>query len=84
MKRFGVVATVLGMAALLAIGVSVALASTTPRWVKHAHHYPGGISNGVRAYLAPGMREARQQARDTGASEPGSAGAGCGRSTTCR
>jgi hypothetical protein len=31
--------------------------------VKHVQRYPGGISNGVRAYLAPGLKKAQRQAR---------------------
>ncbi len=61
-KRLGV-ATVIGLAGLLTIGTSLAGASTTPRWVKHVDRYPGGISNGVRAYMAPGLKKAQRQAR---------------------
>lgn len=58
MKRLGVVAAVLGLA-LMTIGASVALASSTPRWVKHVNRYPGGISNGVRAYEDSGLQRAQ-------------------------
>jgi hypothetical protein len=30
-----------------------------PRWVKHVQNYPGGISNGVRAYLDSGLIQAQ-------------------------
>src|SRR5215208_3112208 len=63
MKRVGFAASLIGVAALFAIATSVAMANTTPRWVKHVHRYPGGISNGVRAYLDPGMRNAKKQAQ---------------------
>src|SRR3954447_12206447 len=63
MKRVGFAACLIGVAAIFAIATSVAMANTTPRWVKHVHRYPGGISNGVRAYLDPGVRQAKQQAR---------------------
>ena len=63
MKRVGFVACLIGVAALFAIATSVAMASTTPRWVKHVHRYQGGISNGVRAYLDPGLRNAKKQAQ---------------------
>jgi hypothetical protein len=63
MKRVGFAASLIGVAAFFAIATSIAMASTTPRWVKHVHRYPGGISNGVRAYLDPGLRKAKQQAQ---------------------
>ena len=66
MKRVGLVATVLGAAAWMAVAVSLA-AAATPRWVKHVHRYPGGISNGVRAHLDPGLRKAKSQVRATAA-----------------
>src|SRR4051794_11292015 len=62
MKRLGLAAVLIGVAGLMALTASVAMGST-PRWVKHVHRYPGGISNGVRAYLDPGMRKAKKQAR---------------------
>src|SRR5439155_1527301 len=40
-------------------GVHAKHHGTTPRWVKHVRRYPGGISAGVRAYLAPGVRAAQ-------------------------
>jgi hypothetical protein len=43
---------------LMAAQATVASASTTPRWVRHAQNYPGGISNGVRAYLDAGVSNA--------------------------
>lgn len=33
--------------------------STSPLWVKHVRLYPGGISNGVRAYLDPAVIQAQ-------------------------
>jgi hypothetical protein len=62
MKRMGFVGLVVGTAALMAITASLAAAST-PRWVKHVNHYPGGISNGVRAYTDPGLQRAQAAAR---------------------
>jgi hypothetical protein len=35
--------------------------SNSPLWVKHVHGYPGGISNGVRAYLDPAVIQAQAQ-----------------------
>ncbi len=39
------------------------LLAATPRplWVKHVRHYPGGISNGVRASLDPAVISARSR-----------------------
>jgi hypothetical protein len=62
MKRMGFVGLVVGTAALMAFTASLAAAST-PRWVKHVHNYPGGISNGVRAYTDPGLQRAQAAAR---------------------
>ena len=31
----------------------------TPRWTTHVRNYPGGISNGVRAYLDSGVSSAK-------------------------
>lgn len=36
----------------------------TPRWVRHVRQYPGGISNGVRAYLSPKVAKAQAQYAD--------------------
>ena len=33
----------------------------TPLWVKHVSQFPGGISNGVRAYLDPAVIQAQAQ-----------------------
>jgi hypothetical protein len=55
-KGFTALAVVL---VLLTAGTSLAFAGTTPRWVKHVHRYPGGISAGVRAYLDPGVARAK-------------------------
>jgi hypothetical protein len=46
------VATILGLATVPSVG-SAASASKTPRWVLHIQRYPGGISAGVRAMVAP-------------------------------
>ena len=62
MKRVGFAAGVIGTAAALAVGASFA-AAATPRWVKHVHNYPGGISNGVRAYTDPGLQHAQAAAK---------------------
>ena len=55
-KTIGVSALVL---VVLAAGQASAVASTTPRWTTHARNYPGGISNGVRAYLDSGVSSAK-------------------------
>jgi hypothetical protein len=54
----GVLVAIVG----LAMAASIATAST-PRWVRHVHNYPGGISNGVRAYVAPGVQKAQARSR---------------------
>jgi hypothetical protein len=41
--------------------VAGAGSSSTPLWVKHVGLYPGGISNGVRAYLDPAVIQAQAQ-----------------------
>src|SRR5205085_11969026 len=64
--RAFVAASTLG-ASLALTAVSAGAATTTPRWVRHVQRYPGGISNGVRAYLDPAVVQARQRYR--GASE---------------
>ncbi len=61
MKRMGLVSAAIGAAAYLAFAASVAGAAT-PRWVKHVQRYPGGISNGVRAYTDPGLQKAQAKA----------------------
>ncbi len=55
-KTIGVSALVL---VVLAAGQASAAASTTPRWTTHVRNYPGGISNGVRAYLDSGVSSAK-------------------------
>ena len=72
MKRLGFVVTAIGVAALFAFATSLAAASSKPRWVKHVHRHSGGISNGVRAYLDPGLRQARKQVRAKHALSPSS------------
>ena len=58
MKRVIVVAAAFGVAAWMAIAGSLA-AAATPRWVRHVQRYPGGISNGVRAYTDSGLQRAQ-------------------------
>src|SRR4051812_20782844 len=70
MRRMGFVATLIGVAGFFAVATSVASASSTPRWVKHVRSYPGGISNGVRAYMDPGPRAARASPRKAQSSPP--------------
>lgn len=41
--------------------------ASTPRWVLHAQSYPGGISNGVRAYLDPQIQRATATMHGTAA-----------------
>jgi hypothetical protein len=48
--------TIAGMVA--ATAPPVGASASTPLWVKHVLKYPGGISNGVRAYLDKGVRTA--------------------------
>jgi hypothetical protein len=72
MKRMGLM--VVGAGAALLITASVATA-TTPRWVRHVNRYPGGISNGVRAYTDAGLQRAQASARFSSGSTS-SAGAG--------
>jgi hypothetical protein len=38
-----------------------ASASSTPRWIRHIHNYPGGISAGVRGMVSPAAVSARAQ-----------------------
>ena len=38
--------------ALASLGPATAATPRAPRWVRHAMHYSGGISNGVREHLA--------------------------------
>jgi hypothetical protein len=42
---------------------AAAATSSTPRWVTHIKHFPGGISNGVRAMYAAGSRGAASHGR---------------------
>ena len=50
-KRCGVWSVL--VAGVLTLGVVSTAGAETPRWVTHVKRYPGGISNGVRAYAAP-------------------------------
>jgi hypothetical protein len=45
---------------LVVPSVAGAGSSGTPLWVKHVNAYPGGISNGVRAYLDPAVIRAQE------------------------
>ena len=47
------------VAAVAASAAPVAASSSVPLWVKHVRNYPGGISNGVRSYLDPGVQAAQ-------------------------
>ena len=55
MKRICFSVVLAAISGLVVIGAGSAAASTTPRWVTHVDNYPGGISNGVRAYAANGV-----------------------------
>ena len=60
--RISLVLVVLASMVMVAIGSQAAPGKhhrNTPRWVKHVRKYPGGISNGVRAYLTEGVRQAQ-------------------------
>jgi hypothetical protein len=54
----GTLAMLTGLSTQTAIGAG---SSPTPLWVKHVGLYPGGISNGVRAYLDPAVIQAQAQ-----------------------
>jgi hypothetical protein len=56
------------LVALMGLAVSAAASDAHPRWVRHVHNYPGGISNGVRAYLTPGVRSADKGMRQSSGS----------------
>ena len=58
-KTIGVSSALVVLAVLVAGQASAAAASTTPRWTTHVRNYPGGISNGVRAYLDTGVASAQ-------------------------
>ncbi len=60
MRRFLVAALAAGTtAAMVAVSAPQAGASQrVPLWVQHVYNYPGGISNGVRAYLDRGVQQA--------------------------
>ncbi len=64
MRRGLILVVAVGTLSMLA-GLSASTASgagrSTPLWVKHVHLYPGGISNGVRAYLDPAVIQAQAQ-----------------------
>src|SRR3954470_20851328 len=67
MKRMAFAAALVAVTGLMTLTASLAAAST-PLWVKHVNRYPGGISNGVRAYTDPGLQRAQASARLSGAS----------------
>ena len=75
MRKMGFIATVAAAATMIALTAGPAAAST-PRWVTHVKRYPGGISNGVRAYTDPGLQSAQAAARQSGASSSSAATAG--------
>ena len=52
------VAAAIAFSAAGASAASTARAST-PRWIKHIHRYPGGISGGVRAMVSHEAMAAR-------------------------
>ena len=62
-KTIGVSSALVVLAVLGASQASSAVASTTPRWTTHVRNYPGGISNGVRAYLDSGVSSATSRSR---------------------
>ena len=55
----GMISMLAGTSAPATAGTSTASTVSTPLWVKHARLYPGGISNGVRAYLDPAVIQAQ-------------------------
>jgi hypothetical protein len=63
MRRMLTLLVAAGMVTMLAGLSAPASARTgtasTPLWVKHTRLYPGGISNGVRAYLDPAVIQAQ-------------------------
>jgi len=67
MRKLGLVAAMIGAGAMLTLTAELAAAST-PRWVRHVQRYPGGISNGVRAYTDSGLQRAQAAARFSGTS----------------
>jgi hypothetical protein len=76
-RRLGISMALVAIAGL-AMAASLATANVTPRWVKHVHRYPGGISNGVRAFADPAMRKAEAKARGSEALASPSAAASVG------
>jgi hypothetical protein len=58
-------AVTLATTATLSVPSAGATGTQTPRWVTHVQRYSGGISNGVRAYLDPGVIQAQQRHRAT-------------------
>src|SRR6266487_251975 len=60
--RMSVVLAVVASMVMVGVGSSSAARHHrhhVPRWVKHVRRYPGGISNGVRAYLSHAVVHAR-------------------------
>jgi hypothetical protein len=62
LRKLGFATAISAAAATIALSAGLAAASTPP-WVKHVQRFPGGISNGVRAYTDPGLRHAQVAAR---------------------
>jgi hypothetical protein len=52
--------TIGAVLALVAPAIAANGSGSTPRWVKHVQRFPGGISNGVRAYLDPAVVAAQR------------------------
>ncbi len=68
-RRLLVISAVLAVAAIMAVpipsyGQNFTAVAEAPLWVEHVQNHPGGISNGVRARLDPGV--AGTQARHDG------------------
>jgi hypothetical protein len=61
LRLFLAAGTLVMLTALSTPMAAVAGSSDTPLWVKHIRQYPGGISNGVRAYLDPAVIQAQAQ-----------------------
>jgi hypothetical protein len=75
MRKLSFATAITAAAATIALTAGLAAAST-PRWVTHVKRYPGGISNGVRAYTEPGLQSAQAAARLSGVSSSSAATAG--------
>jgi hypothetical protein len=60
-KALRVFTAVAALATMFAFTAGMASASSTPRWIRHIHNYPGGISAGVRGMVSPAAVAARAQ-----------------------